>query len=106
MISANQLSVCEAIADLCNELPKDLGAPGKLAAPDHLETMEIPTHPSAEETPTNAQQRRNQVQEYKRKFDQVSEDQKVSEPCSDAGLRLVEKGQYFYTLDTEDGQQM
>ena len=41
-ISANQLSVCGATADLCNELPKDLRAPGKLAAPDHLETMEIP----------------------------------------------------------------
>ena len=40
-----------------NELPKDLSAPGKLVAPDHLETMEIPTRPSAEETQTNAQQR-------------------------------------------------
>ena len=49
-ISANQLSVYGATADLCNELPKDLRAPGKLAAPDHLETMEIPTRPSAEET--------------------------------------------------------
>ena len=57
MISANQLSVFGAIADLCNELPKDLGAPGKPAAPDHLETMEIPTRPSAEGTQTNAQQR-------------------------------------------------
>ena len=33
VISANQLSVCGAIADLCNELPKDLGALGKPAAP-------------------------------------------------------------------------
>ena len=49
-ISANQPSVYGATADLCNELPKDLWAPVKLAAPDHLETMEIPTRPSAEET--------------------------------------------------------
>ena len=47
VISANQLSVSGAMADLCNELPKDLRAPGKPAAPDHLETMEIPTRLSA-----------------------------------------------------------
>ena len=53
MISENQLSVHGAVEDLCNELPKDLTAPEKLAAPDHLETMEIPVRPSAEETQTN-----------------------------------------------------
>ena len=57
MISADRLSAHGAIADLCNELSEDLGAPGKPAAPDHLETMEIPTGTSAEETRTNAQQR-------------------------------------------------
>ena len=35
VISANQLSVYGAIADLCNEVPKDLKASGKLAALDH-----------------------------------------------------------------------
>ena len=86
--SANQLSVHGAIADLCNELPKDLWAPGKPAAP------------------ANAQEGRNLVQEYERKFEQLSEDQKLSKLCSDAGLKLVETRQYFYTLDTEEGQQM
>ena len=93
MISANQLSFYGAIADLCNELPKDLGAPGKLAAPDHLEKREIPTRLSAEETQTNAQQRRNRVQEYERRFEQLSEDQKLPKLCSDSGLKLVETGQ-------------
>ena len=106
VISANQLSVFGAMADPCNELPKDLRAPGKPAAPDHLEAMEIPTRPSAEETQTYAQQRGNQVREYGRKFEQLSEEQKLSKLCSDAGLKLVEQGQYFYTLDTEEGQQM
>ena len=55
---------------------------------------------------TNAQQRWNQVQEYERKFEQMKEDQKLSKLCSDTGLKLVEKGQYFHTLDTEEGQQM
>ena len=34
-----------------------LRASEKPAAPDHLETMEIPTGPSIEEAQTNAQQR-------------------------------------------------
>ena len=61
VIAANQLSVYGAIADLCNEFSKDLRAPGKASAPDHLETMEIPTGSSPKETRTNAQQRKNLV---------------------------------------------
>ena len=48
VISANQ-SVYGAVADLCNDLSKDLRAPGKLAATDHLEKMEIPTELSIAE---------------------------------------------------------
>ena len=57
VISANQPSVYGAVADLCNELSEDFRASGKPEAPDHLETMEVPTGPSIEETQTNAQQR-------------------------------------------------
>ena len=106
MISANQLSVYGAVADLCNELSEGFRGSVKLEAPDHLETMEIPTGPSIADTYTNAQQRWNLVQENERKFEQLSEDQKLSNLCSDAGLTLVEKGQYFYTHDTEEGQEM
>ena len=76
VISANQLCVLGAIADLCNELPEDLWAPGQPAAPDHLEKMEISTDLSDAENSTNAQQRRKLVQEYQRKIEQLSEDQK------------------------------
>ena len=62
VISANQLSIYGAIAELCDEVPKGIRAPRKLAAPDHLEKMEFPTDLSAVENSTNAQQRRNQVQ--------------------------------------------
>ena len=55
VVSANQLSIHGAIADLCNESSKDIRAPVKRAAPDHLETMEIPTGSSAVETQDNAQ---------------------------------------------------
>ena len=71
--------------NLCNELSEDF------AALDHLETMEILAHPSPKETPTKALQRGNLVQEYERKFGQLSEDQKFSKPCSSVGLKLVEK---------------
>ena len=70
--SSNQLSIYGAIADLCSEVPKDLGAPGKLAAPDHLEKMEIPADLSLARNYTNAQQWWNLVQEYERKFEQLS----------------------------------
>ena len=106
VISANQLSICGTTADLCNEVPKLVRAPVKPAALDHVEEMEIPTNLSVAENSTNAQQWRNHVQEYQRKFEQLSEDQKLFKLCYDAGLRLVAQGQYFYTLDTEEGQQM
>ena len=106
VISANQISINGAIADLCNEVPKGVRTPVKPAAPDHLEKTEVPTDLSTAENSTNAQQRRNLVQEYERKFEQLSEDQKLSKLCSDAGLKLVKKGQYFCTLETEDGKQM
>ena len=104
VISANQLSIYGAVADLCSEEPKYIRAPGKPAAPDHLEKMDIPADLSIAENSTIAQQWRNLVQEYERKFEQVSEGQKSSKLCSDAGLKLVERGQYFHTLETEEGQ--
>ena len=54
LIFADQLSVYGAVADLCNELSEVFMASGKPEAPDHLETMEIPTRPSIAETHTNA----------------------------------------------------
>ena len=38
--SANQRSIHGAVADLCNEAPKDFSAPGKPASIDHLGKME------------------------------------------------------------------
>ena len=105
VISANQLSIHGAVADLCNDLSEGFRASGKPEVADHLETTEFPTGLSNAETHINAQQR-NLVQEYERKFEQMSEDQKLSKLCSDAGLKLAESGQYFKTLDTEEGQEM
>ena len=49
VISAKQLSVYGAIADLFNEVPKDLRALEKPAAPDHFEKMNIPSDLSIED---------------------------------------------------------
>ena len=106
MISANQLSIYGAIASLCDDVPNRVRAPVKPAAPKHLEKVEIPTVLSIAENSTNEQQWRNQRQEYERKFEQLSEDQKLSKLCSDAGLKLVEREQYFFSLEAEEGQQM
>ena len=99
VISANQLSIYGAIADLCDEVPKRVRAPGKLAAAQHLEKVDIHTVLSKAENSTNGQQWRNLRQEYERKFEQLSGDQKLSKLCSDAGLKLVEREQYFHTLE-------
>ena len=45
VISANQLSMYGAIAELCDEVPKGIRAPGKPAAPDHLAKMDALTDP-------------------------------------------------------------
>ena len=58
VISANELSVYRAVADLCNELSESVRASRKLEAPDHLEKMKIPIDLSNVETLTSAQQRR------------------------------------------------
>ena len=65
IISANQLSVYGAIADLRNELSEDSESLGKPEASDHLETMEIPAAPH-----TNKQQQGNLVQDCERRFEQ------------------------------------
>ena len=84
IISANQLSVYGQVADVCKELSEDSESLGKPEAPDHLETMEIPAGPH-----TNEQQQRKLVQDYERRFEQLSDDQKLSKLCPDAGSRIV-----------------
>ena len=42
------------------------------------------------------------LQDYERKFEQLPEDQKFSKLCCDAGVKIVEKGQFFITLDEEE----
>ena len=106
VLSANQLSVHGAVADLCKELSEDSMALGKLETLDHLESMEFLIGFSAAGFHTNEQQQGNLVQDYERRFEQMSDDQKLSKLSSDAGLKIVELGQHFFTLDTKEGNEM
>ena len=101
VISANQLSIYGAVADLCKELSTDSGALGKPDAYEFLETTEIPRKPPIADPHTDAEPQGNLLQDYERKFEQLPDDQKLSKLCSDAGLKIVEKGQFFMTLDEE-----
>ena len=56
VISANQLSIYGAVADLCDEVPKRARALGKSAAPMYLKKVEIPAVLSKAANSINAQQ--------------------------------------------------
>ena len=45
----------------------------------------------------------NLLQDLEHKFEQLPEDQKISKLCCNAGLKIVETGQLFITLDEEEG---
>ena len=93
VISANQLSIYGAVADMCTEVSQDTTmASGKPEADDALETMEIPTELSKADPRTDKQQRRNLLQEYEQQFEQLSDAQKLSKLCSNSGLKIVERG--------------
>ena len=71
------------------------------------ETMEFLAGLSIAGSHTNEQQQGNLVQDNERRFEQLSDDQKLPKLCSDAEiLELVETGQQFFTLGTEEGLQM
>ena len=87
---------------MCKELPKDSEV-GKPAANEDLESIEIPTELPTAEPHTNAELQGNLLQDNEHKFEQLPEDQKLSKLCSGAGLKIVEKGQFFITVEEEEG---
>ena len=104
VISVNQLSIYGAVAEMIEELPVGQKAPGKPAAPGQLDKQEILTQPPLAEVQANEERQGNLLQEYKQRFEKLSEDQKLSRSCSEAGLRLVEIGQFFCALPSPRGK--
>ena len=74
---------------MCREVSKDLRV--KPEAHDLLESTEMPTELPTADSRTDGQRRRNLLQEYEQ-LEQVSDNQKLSKLCSDAGLKTVERG--------------
>ena len=103
IISVNQLSIYGAEADLCKELAKAFEVAGKLAANEDLESMEIPTELPVANPHTSAELRGNVLQDCEHIFEQLPEGQKLSKLCRDAGLKIVETGHFFMTLEEEEG---
>ena len=83
------------------QVSKDTMASVKPEAHDPLESMGIPTEPTSADPRTDEQRRGNLLQENEQQFEQLSDDQKLSKLCSNPGLKTVERGQYFITLDAE-----
>ena len=85
------------------ELPVDQRAPGKPVASGQLDNQDIITPPLAE-LQANEERQGNLLQENEQRFEKLSEDQQLSRLCSEAGLRLVEVGQFFYALPSPRGE--
>ena len=100
VISANQLSVYGAIADLCRELSEDSRASEKPEAHDHMETMDIPTEPSIADPHTDE---KRQGETWCKTVSADSNKCPTTRRYPNKGLKTVEIGQYFFTLDTEEG---
>ena len=104
VISVNQLSFYGAVADMIEELPVVRRAPGKPVASGQLDKQQILTQPPLAELQANEERQGNPLQKYEQRFGKLSEDQKFSRLCSEAGLRLVEVGQFFCGLPSPRGK--
>ena len=76
----------------------------KPKAPGQLDKVEILTQPPLAEMQANEERQGNLMQQYQQRFEKLSEDQKLSRRCSEAGLRFVEIGQFFYALPSPRGE--
>ena len=104
VISVNQLSLCGAVADVIAESPVGQRAPGKPVASGQLDKQRILAQLPLAELQANEERQENLLQEYEQRFEKLSEDQKLSRLCSEAGLRLVEVGQSFHALPSPRGE--
>ena len=69
-----------------------------------MDKQEILTQPPLAEVQANEERQGHLLQEYKPRFEKLPEDQKLSRPCSEASLRLVEVGHFFYALPSPKGE--
>ena len=103
IVSANQLSLYGAVANMCEEyesLHDRSGQPDKVMG-QSIVLSEIKTEVPLENDDPAYQ---NFVsQQYEERIEKLSQQDKLSKCCMDAGFQsVVENGQYFMTKDTGD----
>ena len=106
IISANQLSLYGAVANICEEFEAHQDRSGE---PDVLMGQSIVLSEIKTEVHwQNENPSHHQIlwQQYEERIKSLSEESKVSKFCMDAGfVHVVEVGQYFMTKDTGDFRQ-
>ena len=106
IISANQLSIYGAVAEMCEEFENHQDGSGE---PDVLMGQSIVLGEIKAEIPLqNENSSNHQIlwQQYMERIDSLSPESKVSRFCMEAGfIRVVEVGQYFMTKDSGDFRQ-
>ena len=102
IVSANQLSLYGAVAEMCEEyetLHDRSGRPVVMGQSIVLSAIKT-------EVPLDSDDPANQnflLQQYEERIEKLSQQEKLSKLCMDAGLlSVVENGQYFMTKDTGD----
>ena len=105
VIAVNQLGIYGAVADMIEELPIGQKAVGKPKAPSQLDKVEILTQPPLAEMQATEERQGNLLQKYEQRFEKLSEDQKLSRLCAEAGFRFVEVGQFFFALPSPRGEE-
>ena len=106
IISANQLCIYGAVANICEEFEAHQDRSGE---PDVLMGQSIVLGEIKAETPLqneNPSQHQILWQQYEERIKSLSQKIKVSRFCMEAGfVHVVEVGQYFMTKDTGDFRQ-
>ena len=103
IVSANQLSLYEAVANMCEEFETHQDRSGQ---PDVLMGQSIVLSEIKAEVPLENDIPSHQnllLQRYEERIKLLSQENKVSKFCMDAGfIHVVEVGQYFMTKDIGD----
>ena len=107
IISVNQLSICGAVSDLCEECKTCHARTGRLVVAGQSDPLFVPsvmkTHIPLTGDPA---QEEDLLQRYQERVEWLSHQNCVIKFCTDAGfLTTVEVGQYFMTRDTEEFSQ-
>ena len=103
IVFANQLSIYEAVANMCEEFESHQDRSGQ---PDVLRGQSIVFIEIKAEVPLENDISSHQnllLQRYEERIELPSQENKVSKFCMDAGfVHVVEIGQHFMTKDTEE----